>query len=620
MTSDISGKSKKIALIISVFAIITSIIHIWMNSYSLMMVIKKNAIHLGLMLGLTFLMYPTKKDKEPIILDWILSALGLASGIYIFITYDSLINRSLVPNTMDYIFAIMTIFLILEASRRAVGLVLPILSIFFIFYAKYGQIFPGIFAHQGFTWKRILTRMYLTDNGVYGVTLMVSASYVFMFILFGSFLNGSGTANFFNDFALAFAGKYRGGPAKVAVIASGLMGTISGSSQANVATTGAFTIPLMKEVGYSKKFSAAVEAAASTGGILMPPIMGAASFMMASFLGIPYIKVMKAGVIPALFYYFAIFIMVDFEAQKLKLRGLTKDQLPVLKEVFKKDGHLMIPIVIILILLIKGFTPLYSAFFGLISVIIISGLKKATRMSLKDILKSLEDGAKSAVSVAIACAVVGFIVGVVSMTGLGQVLAHNILSLSMGKTWLALILVMIASIFLGMGLPATACYIITASIAAPALINMGINPLAAHFFAFYFGTLSAVVPPVALTSYTAAGLSGANPTKVAFTGFKLASAGIIIPFMFAFSPELLMQGDSSVFSLIMTIITGLIGIYFLGAANEGFLKTKLHPIASILLFIGSMLLVYPGLVTDGIGLLIGIVIFTLNRVKYKKMA
>ncbi|WP_432661768.1 TRAP transporter permease [Wukongibacter baidiensis] len=611
----------KTAAFVMIFAIVTSVVHIWMNSFSLMMVIKKNAIHLGLMLGLTFLMYPaTKKSskEKPSIFDWIFSVLGIFTGIYIYLTYDSLIDRSLTPNTIDYCFAIITVLLILEAARRAVGWILPVLSMSFIFYAKFGYLFPGVLAHQGFTWKRILTRMYLTDNGVYGVTLMVSASYVFMFILFGSFLNKSGTAKFFNDFALAFAGKFRGGPAKVAVMASGLMGTISGSSQANVATTGAFTIPLMKEVGYTPRFSAAVEAAASTGGILMPPIMGAASFMMASFLGVPYLKVMVAGIIPALFYYFAIFIMVDFEAQKLNLRGLSADKLPNLKAVIKKQGHLMIPIIVILILLVKGLTPLYSAFYGLISVIVVSFVKKSTRMSIKDILEALEDGAKNAVPVAIACAVVGFIVGVVSMTGLGQVLAHNILKLSMGQTWLALLLVMVASIFLGMGLPATACYIITASIAAPALINMGVNPLAAHFFAFYFGTLSAVIPPVALTSYTAAGLSGANPTEVAFTGFKLASAGIIIPFMFVYSPILLLQGDINPISMLTTIITGLIGICLLGAANEGYLKCKINKFESLILFIGALTLVYPGLITDAIGLAIGLGIFFKNKKKSEK--
>jgi len=611
---------KKTIIFTFYFAVFTSIVHIWMNSFSLIMVIKKNAIHLGLMLGLTFLMFPFSKNKEKVsIFDWILSILGLLSGIYIYLVFDRLVETSLVPIPIDYLFAVMTIILILEAARRSVGNILPLLSIIFILYAKYGRVFPGIFAHQGFTWKRILTRMYLTTDGIYGVTLMVSASYVFMFILFGAFLNKSGTASFFNDFALAFAGKFRGGPAKVAIIASGLMGTISGSSQANVATTGAFTIPLMKEVGYSKRFSAAVEAAASTGGILMPPIMGAASFMMASFLGLPYTKVMIAGAIPALFYYFGIFVMVDIEAQKLKLTGLSDEEIPDLKNVLKRDGHLGIPVLVILVLLLKGLTPLYSAFFGLLSVIIFSSLKKHTRMGFKTILSALEEGAKSAVSVAIACAVVGFIVGVVTMTGLGQILAHNILALSFGKTWLALVLVMVASIFLGMGLPATACYIITASIAAPALINMGIDPLAAHFFAFYFGTLSAVVPPVALTSYTAAGLSGANPTKVAFTGFKLASAGLIIPFMFAFNPIILMQGDVQAISLIITVVSGLSGIYFLAAANEKYLGIDLNNMKVVVLLIAAFLLVYPGILTDLIGLALGGAIIRINKRKKEEM-
>jgi TRAP transporter 4TM/12TM fusion protein len=475
-------------------------------------------------------------------------------------------------------------------------------------------------AHQGFTWNRILTRMYLTDNGIFGVTLMVSASYVFMFILFGSFLNKTGAAKFFNDFALAFAGGLRGGPAQVAVIASGLMGTISVSSQSNVATTVSFTIPLMKEVGYKPKFAGAVEAAASTGGILMPPIMGAASFMMASFLGIPYLKVMAAGIIPAIFYYFAIMIMVNFEAKKYDLKGIPQDKLPKLKDVMKYQGHMMLPIVMILFLLVKGLTPIYAAFFGLITTVLTSMLRKSTRMNLKRFLEALEEGAKSAVPVATACAVVGFIVGVVSMTGLGQAVAHNIMQLSGGQLWMALILVMIASIFLGMGLPATACYIITASIAAPALVKMGVNPLAAHFFAFYYGTLSAVVPPVALTSYTAAGIAGANPTDVAFNGFKLAFAGIIIPFMFVYSPILLMQ-NVTLIKLVTVIVTGVIGIICLGASAEAYMRTSMNALERVLAFAAAILMVKPGTLTDliGVALMICVVIFQTAKVKKEKI-
>ncbi|QXM05238.1 TRAP transporter permease [Crassaminicella indica] len=610
----------KAALFVTILAIFTSLFHVWMNSASLMIAIKKNSIHLGLMLGLTFLMYPASKKSpkdRPSVLDWILCILGISIGMYIFFTYDSLVERSLIPNKCDYIFAVIAILLTLEAGRRTVGYILPILSICFILYAKFGYIFPGKLAHQGFSWSRILTRMYLTDAGIFGITLMVSASYVFMFILFGSFLSKTGTAKFFNDFALAFAGRLRGGPAQVAVMASGLMGTISGSSQANVATTGSFTIPLMKEVGYKPRFAGAVEAAASTGGILMPPIMGAASFMMASFLGIPYIKVMYAGIIPAIFYYFAIFTMVNFEAKKIGLKGMDKSQLPDIKKVIKNEGHLMIPIIIILILLIKGLTPLYAAFFGLIAVIITSMLRKSTRMNLKKFIEALEEGAKSAVPVATACGVVGFIVGVVSMTGLGQVVAYNIMQLSFGQLWLALTLVMIASIFLGMGLPASACYIITASIAAPALIKMGVEPLAAHFFAFYYGTLSAVVPPVALTSYTAAGIAGANPTEVAFSGFKLAFAGIMIPFMFVYSPILLMQ-NVVVWRLILAIVTGLLGIVSLGAAAENYFISSLRVYERILAFIAALLLVKPGIISDAIGIGLLILFVSLHYIRYKK--
>ncbi len=611
----------KIAVFIIIYAVLTSLFHIWMNSFSLMIVIKKNALHLGTMIALAFLMYPATKKSDPVNptkLDWILSAGGLSIGLYIFFSYNSLIARSLIPNNVDYAFAILAIILTLEAARRVVGNILPILSLFFILYARFGQLFPGILAHRGFTWQRILTRMYMTDEGLFGVSIMVSASYVFMFILFGSFLHYSGTAKFFNDFALAFAGRLRGGPAQVAVMASGLMGTISGSAQANVATTGAFTIPLMKKVGYSPRFAGAVEAAASTGGILMPPIMGAASFIMASFLGVPYLQIMYAGIIPAIFYYIAIFVMVDFRAQKIGLKGMAESELPDLKKVIKEEGHLVLPIVVILFFLVRGLTPLYAAFFGLLSTILFSSLRKSSRMNYQKYISALEEASKTAVSVAIACGVVGFIVGVVAMTGLGQVIALNIMKLSFGHLWLALILVMVSSIFLGMGLPATACYIITASVAAPALIKMGVLPIAAHFFAFYYGTLSAVVPPVALTSYTAAGISGANPTEVAFSGFKLAFAGIMIPFMFVYSPILLMQ-DVVVLKLILTIITGILGIICLGAAAENYFRSPLKVYERLFAFTAAVSLVKPGLYTDIIGITFMVLFISSNLIRTKKI-
>lgn len=614
--------SKKLALIIMSFAILTTLIHLWFNSLGLLEVVKWNAIHLGTMLGLCFLIFPMSKsvksiDSNPTILDWFLCLGGIFSGVYLITQYDRFIRTAAQAILVDYIVAIFTILLVLEAARRSVGLVLPLMAIAFIFYIKYGRYFPGLFAHQGFTWKRILIRMYMTDNGIYGVTLAVSATYVFMFVLFGSFLGKSGTAQFFNEFALALAGRFRGGPAKVAIFASGLMGSISGSAQANVATTGAFTIPLMKRVGYSPRFSGAVEAAASTGGILMPPIMGASAFIMSSFLGIPYINIVYAGIIPALLYYFAIFMMVDTQSVKLKLEGLDKSQLPQLKTVLKERGHLVTPLIVIIILLMIGLTPLYSAFYGLLSVIVVSSLRKNTRMSLRAIIAAMEEGALSAVPIAIACGVVGFVVGSVSMTSLGQVIATNIISLSFGKLYIALFLVMISAIILGMGLPATACYIITATIAAPALINMGVIPIAAHFFAFYFGTLSAVVPPVALTSYTAAGLSGAKPMEVAFTGFKLASAGLIIPYIFVYSPSFLFTGEISPIFFPIKIVTATIGIILLAYSNQNFAFTKLSVGEKIVLLIAAICLVSPDLVSDIAGVVIGGIIIIKNYTAYK---
>ena len=615
--------SGKAAMIIMVYAILVSLTHVWINSFSMIIVIKKNIIHLGMMMSLAFLSYPatTKSDKtNPTVLDWLLACVSLMISIFIFLSYDSLIARTLMPNTLEYISAVVMIFLILEAARRSIGMVLPILAMIFLLYARCGQYFPGILKHKGFLWKRILLRMCLTDTGVFGISLMVSASYVFMFIVFGAFLNHSGTARFFNDFAIAFAGKLRGGPAQVAVLSSGLMGTISGSAQANVATTGTFTIPLMKKVGYKPRFAAAVEAAASTGGILMPPIMGAASFVMASFLGIPYVKIMVAGIIPALFYYFSIFCMVDLRAQKIGLQGLDRDKLPKVADVIRDGGHMFLPILVVLFCLLKGFTPIMSAFYGIISTILFSMLRKNTRMNFKTLLIALEEASKTAITVSIACAVVGFIVGVVSMTGLGQVIALNIMQLSFGQLWLALILVMVATIILGMGLPSTACYIITASVAAPALVKMGVLPLVAHFFAFYYGTMSGVVPPVALTSYTAAGISGANPTEVAFSGFKLASAGLMIPFLFVYSPVLLMQ-DFTLGVLVITIITGLIGLYFFASAIEGYFKGTLSILERIFLTVAAICMIIPGIKTDLIGIIgiAGIISIRNFRTKNKHM-
>jgi TRAP transporter 4TM/12TM fusion protein len=589
--------------VVTIIAIAASVLHIWMNSFSMMIAIKRNALHLAFMLGLTFLVYPARRTSprerfSPV--DAVLCALAMLVGFYIYFAYDRIVAHALVPMPLDYFMAVLAVVLVLEGARRATGYILPVLAIIFLLYARFGYLIPGPLGHRGFSWARILTRMYMTDEGLFGVTLMVSASYVFMFIVFGAFLAKTGTAKFFNDFALSVAGRTRGGPAKVAIMGSAMMGTISGSAQANVVTTGTFTIPLMKSVGYKPFFAGAVEAVASTGGILMPPIMGAAAFMMASFLGIPYVKIMAAGVIPALFYYFAVFLMVDLEAKRLGLRALPKEQLPSVWRVLAEGGHLLLPIIVIVAMLIRGFTPLYAAFYGLVTTVVGSFLRPSTRITLRGILSALATGAKTAVSVGTACAVVGFVVGTVSMTGLGQVIALNIMRLSMGHLWLAMILVMLAAMILGMGLPAEACYIVTASVAAPALVRMGVLPMAAHFFVFYYGTLSCIIPPVALTSYTAAGIAGANPTKVAVTGFKLAAAGLIIPYFFVYQPMLLMhQVDPA--HLVWAVASGALGVWCLATAAQAYISRPVSTLERLSFFAAAIALIDTGIVTDAIG-------------------
>jgi len=589
---DFSGHVRTFAVALAVF---TSLIHCWMNSVGLMITIKMNAIHLATMMALVFLYFPgtaRSRRDQPTALDWLFTGLALLGGLYVVMCYDRLLATKLEVTQLDLIISVMTMCLLVEASRRAVGLPLTLLCVFFLVYTKFGPYFPGLFAHRGFDWSRIITRMALTDQGIYGVTLMVSSSYVFMFILFGSFLAATKTSEFFNDFALALAGRYRGGPAKVAVIASALMGSISGSSQANVATTGAFTIPLMKKVGYKPFFAGAVEAAASTGGILMPPIMGASAFIMSTFLGIPYVKIMLAGVFPALLYYGAILTMVDLRAKSNGLEGLPKEEIPSMKTTMLDKGHMTIPLVLIVYFLVAGYTPLFSAFLGLIAIIVLSSCRKSTRMGVKDFIGALDGGARSAAPVGIACGIVGFIVGAVGMTGVGQVIAMNIIMFAGGKLWAALILCMLASIVLGMGLPASACYIITATIAAPALQQMGVPALAAHFFAFYYGTMSAVVPPVALTSYTAAGLAKAAPTKVAVVGFGLAMSGLLLPFLFVYNPVLLFV-DFTWAKFLPTILCAVVGVFSLSAGLIGMLRAHMPLWERVLFAANGIALVNP---------------------------
>lgn len=612
-----------IAIIISIIAISMSLFHFYTGGFGLLLGLKQRAIHLAFTLCLIFLIYPVSskkfiskdKDKDKIpFYDIILSVLGVGVCLYLVIFYKELVIRSGLPTTLDLIMGGLAILLVLEAARRAIGSALPIVVIVFLIYSYFGQIMPGFLAHRGFSLERMIDHLYASTEGIFGIPLGVSASFVFLFVLFGAVLNKTGMGKFFIDVAMAIAGHTTGGPAKVAVIASGFMGSINGSSVANVVTTGSFTIPLMKSIGYRKDFAGAVEAAASTGGQILPPVMGAAAFVMAEFLGIPYIKIAAAAAIPAIIYYIAVGTMIHLEACKYGLKGLPKEQLPKLNLVLKERGHLIIPIIGLVYLLVRGYTPLFSAFWAIIMSLAISMVKSETRLNFKKLGEAFEDGAKMALGVAAACACAGIVVGVVTLTGIGLKIASGIVALGRGNLMLTLFFTMIASILLGMGLPTTAKYIILSIMAAPALVELGVLPLAAHLFILYFGVIADLTPPVAVAAYAGAGISGGNSMRTGFIAVRLAVAGFMIPYLFALDPGLMLLTGSLGHSIIL-IITSLAGVLALGAATGGYLldHTKIHE--RVILIISAFALLKPDLVTDSIGIALLAIVVILQKIR-----
>ncbi len=612
-----------IAIIISIIAISMSLFHFYTGGFGLWLALKQRALHLAFTLALIFLLYPTTKkgigsDKSKVPLwDIVLATLGAFTSLYLIIYYNELVFRAGLPSRIDLIMGGITILLVLEATRRAIGPELPIVVVVFLIYAYFGPYMPGFLAHRGYSLERIIEHLYMQTEGIYGIPLGVSSSFVFLFILFGSVLNKTGMGKFFIDLSMALAGHTTGGPAKVAVIASGFMGSINGSSVANVVTTGSFTIPLMKSIGYKKDFAGAVEAAASTGGQIMPPVMGAAAFVMSEFLEIPYIKIAAAAIIPAIIYYIAVITMVHLEACKYDLKGLPKERLPKAKEVLQEKGHLLVPIIGLVYLLVRGYTALFAAFWAIVMSLAVSMLKKETRLNLKGLLGAFEDGAKGALGVAAACACAGMVVGVVTLTGLGLKIANGIVSLGGGNLLLTLFFTMIASILLGMGLPTTAKYIILSIMAAPALIQLGVLPLAAHMFILYFGVIADLTPPVAVAAFAGAGIAGGNTMRTGFISVRLAVAGFMIPYIFAINPALMGLGGSFI-QTIQLVITSLAGVLSLGAAAGGYLLVKTPFYERILLLISAILLISPDLMTDVIGIIILMTILFLQHTRQKK--
>lgn len=627
--------NKTIVWIVTIVAVLYSLFHLYMV-FNPMPALQQRSIHVAVGLALVYMLYPMfkKQDRSKLpVLDWVLAAISLFTAGYILIEYDAIVTeRGGIPNTIDIIMAIITVVLILEAARRVTGWILPILALVFLAYPFFSHMdfLPNMMMTRPFDAGDIFGQLYLKTEGLYSTAIGASVNFIFLFILFGAFLQKSGMGQFFNDLAMALAGAQKGGPAKVAVVSSGFMGSINGAAVANVVSTGAFTIPLMKKVGYHKNFAGAVEASASVGGQILPPIMGASAFIMAETTGINYGTIALAALLPAILYYFAVILQVHYRAGKRDLKGIPKADLPRVKEVMKERGHLLIPLVGLIVMLFMNMPIPRAAIFTIFLTIIVATLRKTTRMSFRDIFDGLALGAQQALSVMIACAVVGIIIGVVSLTSFGAIMTSAIAGLGAGSLFLTLFFTMIASMVLGMGLPSIPAYIITATMAAPALAEFDVPILLAHMFVFYFGIFANVTPPVALAAFAGAGIADGDPMRTGFQALKLSLAGFLIPFIFIYEPALLLidvEGlmtnardypMASFIDVAIVLVSTGIGLVALSAGLEGFFKTHINPIFRVLLIASALLLVVPETYTDIIGLGLAIVIFVFNYLKWKQ--
>ncbi|SEA80435.1 TRAP transporter, 4TM/12TM fusion protein [Thalassobacillus cyri] len=593
-------------LITSLFGVGMSAFHLYTAFFGIFQSVLQRSAHLGFALVLTFLVIkPSKKMKKEKIgwYDYCLVLLSLTSLGYIVYNAEAISQRMVYIDplsSMDLIIGGIATLLLVEATRRSIGWALTIILALFIGYAFAGPYLPGPLYHQGFSYAWVTEHLFYTTNGVFGIPLGVSATFIFMFILFGKFLEKSGAGQFFIDLAISTMGKYRGGPAKTAIAASSILGTISGSAVANTVTTGSFTIPLMKKIGYKKEFAGAVESVASSGGQIVPPIMGASAFIIASYLGVPYATVAVAAIIPALLFYLCLIFQVNFRASRRGLRGMSPNQLPNIKDVMKSGFLFLTPLLLIIYLLFIGYSPMRAGLFAIVLVILVAAVKSTTRLDFKGLINILDTGARASIETAIACGAAGIITGVVSLTGIGMQFSSIIISLSGGYLFLALFFTMISSIILGMGLPTVAAYIVQVALTVPALVELGVSPLAAHMFIFYFAIVSAITPPVALAAFAGAGIAGSDPMRTGVLALRLGIGAFIVPYMFVYGPSLLMQGG--VIETIITVVTAGVGIYGIAAGAEGWLKVEMKWWERLIILAASLVLIIPGLYTDIVGL------------------
>ena len=637
-------------IFIMILLVSMSAYHFWASGFGLVREVLHRGIHISYVISLVFLLFSWKKNTNTLIedkknflsfqkvpiFDYIFALLALLSALYLpLLPPEILAQRVGNPQNIDVLMGSILILLTLEAARRSVGPTLPIIAMIFILFAIFGPYAPGALKHGGTSWLGFVNHIYITNQGVYGIAVGVMAQYVFLFIVFGILATRVGLGKLFIDLAMLLAGKFSGGPAKVAIFSSAFMGTISGSSIANTVTTGSLTIPAMKKVGYPSHFSGAVEAASSTGGQITPPILGAAAFIMVEYLEIPLKDILAAALIPALLHYFGIFIMVHLEAKKLGLRGLNENEMPKFFKVVKDNWLSLVPLIILVYFILSGRTPDFAAIYGIISCVVIGFLKPKNKLNFSDLWKCLASGAKNSLAVGAAAVCVGIIVGVVTLTGVGFRLGFVVLqtagdigsffsniwpisyfSFEDLKLFFSLVLIAISCIIMGAGIPTTATYIILVAVAAPALAQLNIEPLVAHFFVFYYGVLADITPPVALAAYAASGIAKSNPFKTGNTAFRLGIAKALVPFVFVYSPSLLLiTGEFEINKLIITLTGTLIGIGLIGVAFSGYFMRSLKNYEQWLIGFGSLFFVAPGINSMIIGFIIVSPILALQFIK-----
>ena len=598
------------ARVVSLLAITFSLFQIYTAYFGAYTAIIQRSVHLAFVMAIGFIVYPSKKNEGPAwrFLDAALAILGAASCIYIVFAFEGLAFRQGAPNRTDIVFGIIILLTVLELGRRVVGWTLPLLCLLGCAYALFGKHLPGILAHRGLSLKMFVNTMSLTTEGIFGMPLGVSATYLFMFVLFGAFLSGCGGGAVIIDLARCLVGNVHGGAGKAATVASALFGSISGSAVANVMATGTFTIPMMKKMGYPAYFSAAVVAVASTGGTIMPPVMGSVAFIAAEFMQTSYAKVALAAIIPAILYYGALFVIVDLRARRLGLSiTVPEDERPNLKETLKRSWITIVPICVLLYFLIYlRRSALLSSFWATVSVVIILFIKEKPSKAIPIFFQCLISGGRGAISSAMGCALAGIIMGVLTRTGVAMKLSAFMVGLAGESVFAVLCLAALISLILGMGVTATIAYIIPAMMVVPILVKAGIPPMAANIFVMYFSIISYITPPVALASYAAATVAESDFWRTGIAAFKLGLSGFIIPFMVAYGPSLVLIGDAG--EIFWSCCTAITGIVFLAFALEGWLKTAIPLWGRTLLFASALLLVKTGIKTDAVGVLLALIV------------